>query len=310
MTTDSNGERRDTAVDWRSLLVGAPPVTDLATDRPRQAVQTSRPGRVDFLLNKQGLNALAAHATATGCDRNEAVLSAFVAVLHRHTNQDDLILGVALGDDLGPLPRRFDLSGLPDFAELIRRVQQAGRDARRCPPLSMADLARQLLPVPGTRHHPLFQVAFVGGATPREPAAPAGTVPVDLICLLPDGSDRGTLVYNAELFDEVTISRFARRFDTWLMNLGNTAMPAAAIDLIPVEEQRLLVTTWNDTAADFPSGSCLHELFEDRVRTQRDAPAVIVAGVQYSYGELDQRANRLAHYLRRLGVRPNDPVAL
>ena len=66
----------------------------------------------------------------------------------------------------------------------------------------------------------------MGGATPREPAAPAGPtiVPLDLICLLADGSNRGTLVYNAELFDEVTISRFAKRFDTLLVGLrvGNT----------------------------------------------------------------------------------------
>ena len=313
MATESGGAGRHAFVDWRSLLAGAPPVTDLATDRPRQAIQSYRPGRVEFRLGEEGLNALSAHATAYGCNRSEAMLAAFVAVLQRHTSQDDLILGVALGDDIGPLPWRCDLSGLPDFSELIRRVTEAGRNARSCPPLTVDDLARQLLPVPGTRHHPLFQVAFVGGATPREPAAPEGPtriVPLDLICLLADGEDRGTLLYNAELFDEVTISRFARRFDTWLMGLDGAARPVAAIDLIPAEERRLLVTRWNDTAADFPSRSCLHELFEERVRTQPDAPAVIVKGAQYSYKDLDQRANRLAHYLRRLGVRPNDPVGL
>jgi amino acid adenylation domain-containing protein len=312
MATDSGGAEH-TFADWKSLLAGAPPVTDLATDRPRQAVQSYRPGRVEFRLREEALNALAAQAKANGCDTSEAMLGAFVAVLHRHTSQDDLILGVALDGDVGPLPWRCDLSGLPDFPELIRRVKQAGRDARRCPPLSADDLARQLLPVPGTRHHPLFQVAFVGGATPREPAPPAGptkVVPLDLICLLADGSNRGTLVYNAELFDEETISRFAGRLDTWLIGLGSPAIPVAAIDLIPVDERRLLVTTWNNTAAQFPSRSCLHELFEDNVRTQPGAPAVIVTGAQYSYRELDQRANRLAHYLRRLGVRPNDPVGL
>ena len=130
MATDS-GAGRDASVDWRSLLAGAPPVTELAIDRPRQAVQSYRPGRVEFRLGEEGLNALAAHATATGCDRTEAMLGAFVAVLNRHTSQDDLILGVALADDMGPLPWRFDLSGLPDFSELITRVEQAGREARR-----------------------------------------------------------------------------------------------------------------------------------------------------------------------------------
>ena len=313
MATELDGQRPHTVVDWRTLLAGAPPVTDLATDRPRLAVQSYRPGRVDFRFSDEGLNALTTHAAAAGCDRNVAMLSAFVAVLHRHTNQDDLILGVSLGGEIGPLPWRCDLSGLPDFSTLMRRIAQAGEDVRRCPQRAVADIAKQLLPDPGTRQHPLFQVAFVGGATPQEPAPPRGMVPLDLICLLPDGSDRGTLVYNAELFDEQPITRFARRFDTWLIGLarlGGATLPVAAIDLIPPDERQLLVTTWNDTAADFPSRSCLHELFEDRVRTQPDAPAIIVTGGQYSYAELDQRANRLAHYLRRLGVRPNDPVAL
>src|SRR5688500_2099358 len=162
MATELGGERPHTVVDWRTLLAGAPPVTDLATDRPRQAVQSYRPGRVDFKFSDEGLKALTSQAAAAGCAWNAAMLSAFVAVLHRHTNQDDLILGVSLGDDTGPLPWRCDLSGLPDFSKLTRRIAQAGDDARRCPQRPLADLAKQLVPVPGTRQHPLFQVAFVG----------------------------------------------------------------------------------------------------------------------------------------------------
>ena len=64
----------------------------------------------------------------------------------------------------------------------------------------------------------------------------------------------------------------------------------------------------NNTAADFPSRSCLHELFETSRTHRPDAPAVIVTGAQYSYAELEERANRLAHELRGLGVGPDGLV--
>lgn len=311
MASDSASERQEAFGDLRSLFAGAPPVTDLVTDRPRQAAQSYRPGRVELRFSRDGLNALSASATAAGCQQSVAILSAFVAVLHRHANQDDVIVGVALDHDREPLPWRCDLSGLPVFSELMRRISQAGRDTRRCATTGLAELVKQLVPVAETRHHPLFQVAFIGGPTPREPVAPQGCVPLDLICLVPDGSDHGTLVFNAELFDQETILRFARRFDAWLTGLASAPTSRiASIDLIPADEQRLLVSTWNDTTTEFPSDSCLHEVFERRVRTQPDAPAVIVTGAEYSYSDVDHRANRLAHYLRRLGVRPNDPVAL
>ncbi len=309
MTTSSNDDQRGR--HWQSLLSNAPPIIDLATDRPRQAVQSYRRGRAEFRLDRRGLTAVAAHAAATGCAADEAMLGAFLALLHRHTSQDEVVLGVARGDDVEPMPWRFDLSGLPSFSEVLRRVARAGADTRVCPPLGLAELTRQLLPVAGTRHHPLFQVAFVGGAAAEEPKTPPGAVPLDLICLLPEGNSTGTLVYNADLFHEETIARIAGRFDKLLIGLSGAAdIPVAAIDLIPIEERRLLVTAWNDTAAEFPADRCLHELFEENVRAQPDAPAVVMTGTQYSYADLDQRANRLAHYLRGLGIRPNDPVAL
>ena len=79
--------------------------------------------------------------------------------------------------------------------------------------------------------------------------------------------------------------------------------------LAPDERHRLLVA-WNDTATDYPNDRCVHELFEAQAARHPDAIAVVFGEEQLTYGELDARANRLAHHLRTLGVGPDVLVGL
>src|SRR3954471_20426556 len=80
--------------------------------------------------------------------------------------------------------------------------------------------------------------------------------------------------------------------------------------LTPADERARVVREWNRTEAALPAESCIHGLFEAQVERTPDAVAVVYAGEQLTYAELDRRANRLAHHLRRRGVGPEDRVAL
>src|SRR6185503_15111638 len=84
----------------------------------------------------------------------------------------------------------------------------------------------------------------------------------------------------------------------------------SALDVLPADERRLLVEDWNATAADYPQDQCIHELFEAQAARHPDAIALVHDDSVLSYGELDARANRLAHHLRRLGVGPDRRVAI
>jgi amino acid adenylation domain-containing protein len=75
------------------------------------------------------------------------------------------------------------------------------------------------------------------------------------------------------------------------------------------ERHRVLVE-WNATEADFPQGKCVQELFEAQAARTPQAIAVVCNGERLTYAELNARANRLAHHLRTLGVRPDDRVAI
>ncbi|MFC7518960.1 amino acid adenylation domain-containing protein, partial [Herbaspirillum sp. GCM10030257] len=82
------------------------------------------------------------------------------------------------------------------------------------------------------------------------------------------------------------------------------------IDILPQSERRLLLKEWNATKAAYPSMRCVHELFEERAATAPDAVALEHGGEELAYGELNARANRLAHHLRKRGVGPDARVAL
>ena len=80
--------------------------------------------------------------------------------------------------------------------------------------------------------------------------------------------------------------------------------------MLPEEEREQVLYGWNQTAVEYPREKCVHELFEEQVRKTPDAVAVVFEEESVSYGELNRQSNRLAHYLRSLGVRPDDRVAI
>jgi amino acid adenylation domain-containing protein len=82
-----------------------------------------------------------------------------------------------------------------------------------------------------------------------------------------------------------------------------------AASLTDAEKRKLLVE-WNQTQVDYPRDKCLHELFQGQVTITPDAVAVVFKDRQLTYHELNERANRLAAYLRNLGVKPETLVGL
>ena len=86
--------------------------------------------------------------------------------------------------------------------------------------------------------------------------------------------------------------------------------PLWRLDVLPPAERHQLLTEWNATEVAYPQDRCIHELFEAQTAKAPEAVAVVHGERQLSYGELNARANRLAHYLRALGVTPETRVAI
>jgi amino acid adenylation domain-containing protein len=87
-------------------------------------------------------------------------------------------------------------------------------------------------------------------------------------------------------------------------------MPLEQLSILPALESERLLVTFNATAADYPQHQTIHGLFEEQAQRTPDAVAVIRGEQRLNYRELNERANRLAHYLRKQGVVPDSRVAI
>jgi amino acid adenylation domain-containing protein/thioester reductase-like protein len=133
------------------------------------------------------------------------------------------------------------------------------------------------------------------------------------------------LHYNTGLFTEATAGRMLGHLETLLQAIAADARrPVSTLPLLPDEEREHLLVTWNNTQTDYLHDKCLHELISmQAAHTPDRVAAVFWPGNPHpherppgttldmlTYGELEVRANQLAHHLRSLGVGPGQRVGL
>ncbi|MBT2745530.1 MULTISPECIES: non-ribosomal peptide synthase/polyketide synthase [unclassified Lysobacter] len=121
----------------------------------------------------------------------------------------------------------------------------------------------------------------------------------------------GRLSYASTLFDPAMAQRCAGYLRRAIGAMAaDDAQPVDRIDLLDADERRLVLSDLNQTQAEYPQATCIHELFEAQVARAPDATAVVHGGESLSYAELDRQANRLANHLIGLGVKPDDRVGI
>src|SRR6185503_14782270 len=134
---------------------------------------------------------------------------------------------------------------------------------------------------------------------------------IKLTCVRSDESLRAEFHYDWRRYKETDIKRLAAEYQMLLQStLADPRARVCDLEVVtPAERQQLLVE-WNDTAAAYSMDQCVHELFEQKAAETPEAVAVVYEDEQLSYGELNRRANQVAHYLIGLGVGAEVAVGL
>jgi amino acid adenylation domain-containing protein len=321
---------------WKRQLDGSPPLLELPTDRPRPAMQGYRGATHSFILPAQLSSALHALSQSEGVTLFMTLLAAFKTLLYRYTGQADIVVGSPIanrrraeiegliGFFVNTLALRTDLSAGPTFLQLLRRLREVTLGAYEHQDLPFEKLVLELQPARDLSYSPLFQVMFdlqsplralldLPGIMLEPLEIESGVAKFDLGLSMTEteGGLRGTWEYNTDLFDDSTIRRMTEHLRTLLQ--GIVLDPAQSLDALPLlteEERHQLLSEWNETRASYPQDVCLHGLFEAQAKRSPGALAIVFGEQQLTYLELDQRANQLAHYLRRLGVGPDVPVGI
>jgi amino acid adenylation domain-containing protein len=323
---------------WTSRLAGAPQVAELPLDMPRPAVRSHR-GATAVATFGDGLEVrLEALSRRLGVTPFMALLAGFASLLHRYGGQTDVVVGTPIanrghaevekliGFFANTLALRVDLGGNPTFAELAGRVREMALGAYTHQDLPFEHLVGELRPDRDLSHAPVFQVVLALQNIPRSALDLAGLTlsrleldvdqsPFDLSFFLSpqaDGGLRAWVAYVPDLFEAATVQRLLGHFQRLLEGVaaeGGESVRLSELPLLAPAERAALLALGNPTAAEVP-GHLLHQPFEAAAAERPHAVAVSGEGEALTYAELNARANRLAHHLRRLGVGPESLVAV
>ncbi|HYD80083.1 MAG TPA: amino acid adenylation domain-containing protein, partial [Paucimonas sp.] len=203
--------------------------------------------------------------------------------------------------------------------DLLQQVRATALGAYAHQDVPFEQLVEALKPERHLSHSPLFQVMLALQNAPAEKlelpglslqplAADHATAKFDLTLNITEEAGRlhCELEYNTDLFEAATIERMAGHFTQLLAAAAERPDSRIAdLPMLEAHERRRLLAEWNATAADYPRGETIHQLFEAQAARTPDAIALVFEERLLSYAELNARANRLAHYLRGAGVGPD-----
>ena len=324
---------------WRETLRG-----HAGTVLPLPAAAAARPSdpgtpfpQRSFRLSAETTAALRGVAERSGVRLNTVVMGAWALLLSRYTGDGDVVFG---------LTRTGRGSGAAGAAEMVGLFLNTVPVRVRIPPGAtleawLPELRAATDALRAWEHAPLVQVRQWAGIAPGAPffetlvnydhatentllqALGGRWLNRELRYLTRTNIPLGVnafgerelfigIVHDPDRFDTATVDRVLGHFRALLE--GIAADPARRIGGLPIlsADEEAQLRAWGEAPAaeGLARGLCLHHLIEAQVRRTPDAPAVAHADGALTYAELDHRANRIAHHLRRRGVRPGDPVGV
>ncbi|MCP4160604.1 MAG: AMP-binding protein [Deltaproteobacteria bacterium] len=321
---------------WLDKLSGQLPVLSIPTDKVRPLVKTFEGKSFDFTLSKEikkNLNDL--------CKKNQItlfmMLQALVKVLfHRYSGQDDIILGSPIagrvhkdlenqiGIYINTLVFRDSINGEIKFEEFLKTVSKTCTDGFDNQDYPFDKLVDDLVQKRDPSHSPLFDVMVVlqnYETTIVEidglKVSPFETENVvskfDMILFFTEREDEilCSFEYNINIFNEDRIKRMAEHLKMLIYSvMENPQSRIKDLQLIPEKEKNLLLNVFNNTKNDYPADKTIIELFEEQADKTPDNIAVVFEDAKLCYNELNKKANKLAHLLKKKGVVPDTVIGI
>lgn len=321
---------------WKQQLADLPAPLTIAGEHARPAERSGQGAIHEFRISGDVIPALKQLARDESTTLFAVLLAGFQVCLYRHSGQNDLVIGTPftnrkypqvqslIGYFLNTLPIRNELDPDLSFRHCLRKLNSTLWDAYSHSDFPFEQMVEQFSKDRTPGCHPIFQVLFVlleegvgtlriGDRTGEPFYVHTGTSKVDLTLDIQASGDEWVcrFEYATDLFDVHTIDSLARHFQTLVSSMIQN--PDSSLDrltLFSQSEREELPIQWNETDKPFPSELCIHELFEQQAKRTPDSIALVYQESEWSYRNLNCRANQLAHELRKHGVGPGSLVGL
>ena len=330
---------------WQEELRGAGSRLRLPRRTAAGGASSGSAGTCRLRLDGSLAARLKERARSEGVTLSMLLLTAYQLLLHRYTGQDDLCVGMPaagrgrpefeqiIGYCMNPVVIRSQLGRDESVRDALRQARRRVIGA-----LEHQDYPLHLLA--GDRgEHALFQAMFVFNRPPvRGQGAlallmmgqagyahsfgdlTAEAVPVDqhaaaqdLELTMAEVSEEllGSFRYRTDVLDDATAGQMMRHFKAIVAGIADDAgQPVSALRMLDEDEVQDILTRWNATARDYALDASAAQLFERQAAATPDAAAVVWDAGRLSYRELNENANRIAHFLRARGIGAGARVGL
>jgi amino acid adenylation domain-containing protein/non-ribosomal peptide synthase protein (TIGR01720 family) len=317
---------------WRTRFAGDIPVLEFPTDHARPAVQTFKGASYGTILTAEMAGAL----RQISQDRHVSLFMTCVALvkvlLYRYTGQEDIVVGAPvagrehedlmneIGFYVNMLALRDSISGKKRFADFLQTVGQTVAEGLQHQVYPFDRLVEELQIARDMGRSPLFDVAVlmentetvnvkIPGLQVDSLDVSSGSSKFDLTFAFSETADGRLLVgleYSTDLFDPDRVERMAGHLKQLVASvIADPETRVGELEILPAWERRKVLETFTDTRTAYPRNRGIAQVFEEQVQRTPEAPAVQFGDRVFTYGELNARANRLAHHLRSLGVGPD-----
>ena len=324
---------------WKQKLGGQLPVLELPTDRPRPAVQSSRGNSITVNFPRSVIDAVHSFSAKESVTPFMTYMAAFHALLYRYSRQEDISIGTPIANRtegeteeliglfINTLVFRADLSGNPTFRDFLKRVRQTALEAYEHQHLPFEMLVETLQPERSMSHTPLFQVMFIlqnapvgsglstggGDLSLQQISVDSGTATFDITISMTEQKNglNVSAEYSTDIFDESTIRRMLQHLQILLRNaVSNPNEHIGNLQFMSEAERKKILVDWNTRPVTYDHHRCMHHLFEQNATENPEAKAVVFDSTYLTYDQLNRRANQLANYLTKLGVKAETPVGV
>ena len=321
---------------WKQKFLGKIPILDLPTDRPRPTVQSYQGSSKSFTLEVELAEQLRKLALQTRTSLFIVLLAAFKVLLFRYSGQEDLIIGAPfagrnypntkylIGCFVNTLALRTNLSADMEFTELIMRVTETVSGAYNNQDYPFDRLVETINPDRDLSRSPLFQVMFMfrdilldnitlSKLTLNTLEIESQTAKFDLtVCVSTASKElKVKFEYNTNLYNGTTIDRMMGHFETLLRSLVSAPQTRLNnLEILTKPEKNQLLLEWNKTTRKFEYDKCIHHLFEEQVEKTPENVAFEFEEQKITYAKLNTRANQLAHWLIKQGLKSEALVGI
>ncbi|RTQ90553.1 MULTISPECIES: non-ribosomal peptide synthetase [Stenotrophomonas] len=322
---------------WRTHLSGAPALLTLPLDRPRPATQSYRGGNLPLQITAERVTALRRLSQRHGTTLYMTLLAAWSIVVSRISGQSDVVIGSLVANRQRPeiepligffvntLALRARLDPDPTVAELLAQLKATTLAAYANQDVPFEQVVEALKPARSLAHSPVFQVMLsldntpsggelsLSGLTLSSVPTPHVTTHFDLSLSFVESGGQllGGLEYASDLFDPTTVQRLIDYLHTVLDSMvRDDRQQVSALELLPGNERNSLLSSFSPMPYDHGAQEFLHARFQAHAEQHPERVAIVFEDTTLSYGELNARANQLAHALRARGIGPEQRVAL